>query len=158
MVSVCDKGNFFLSTPWGCIRGNGVIAAFILNVSARWRLAANFTARPHAAGALWRRENLMLLPLIEPVTSSLYPGQKTDCSTAPLLCCQLHTASYLRTKHVIVFLFVVLNLKYRILSLRSIYVLETILYAAFSTPNLHYGVKSGKDVTTAIFREYILHF
>jgi len=55
-VCVCDKGTFFLSTPWGRIRGNGVTAAFILNVSARWRLASNFSARPHAAGALWRRE------------------------------------------------------------------------------------------------------
>jgi hypothetical protein len=31
-------------------KGNGVIAAFVLNISARWRSAANFTARPHAAG------------------------------------------------------------------------------------------------------------
>jgi len=30
--------------------GNGVTAASVLNVSARWRLAAKFMARPSAAG------------------------------------------------------------------------------------------------------------
>jgi len=54
-------------------------------------------------GRFGEEKNLMLLPLIEPVTSSLYPSQNTDCSTALLLRCQLPNASYLLTKHVIDF-------------------------------------------------------
>jgi hypothetical protein len=56
------KGNFFPVYAMRAQWGNGVVAAVILNVSTRWRLAANFTARPHAAkeraglGALEKRK------------------------------------------------------------------------------------------------------